>query len=473
MASRVFMVEDDPLVVLSVRPALEKDGFEFSHHSLCEGAVEIAKAFKPDVILLDVELPDGNGYSLCTQMRAEPSLAEVPVIFLTGMGDEQSRLKGFEAGSQDYVVKPFSVEELRARVRAHLAVKQRRDKLAVAVDELSLRERVRQDIADMIVHDLRSPISTVKITLDLLRQSGLVGGTEFDRMLGSAEGALDYMLLTVGDLLDLGAGKVKVEPLRLDLAALGRRLNGLLVPHAERRRVSFSLETAGEDGLRTDATLVFRIVANLAFNALKFSRPGGEVKVALTAHALGLRAEVADRGPGVPDSEKEKIFLKYHRAPGAEAGRFEGSGIGLAFCRLASRTLGGRVWVEDNPGGGSRFLLDVPPWKDAKGPADLVGPEALKAYAADCAMRLKRARELASKIPGPEAAAAGREIGAIAHEIFQSAAPRGFEPAGRRAMALDRLLASRVSGEFPFDDKLRLLVLSELDEIARLLPRPS
>ena len=467
MSPRVFMVEDDPNIVAAVRPVVEKEGLSFAAHGRVAGALEAIRGYKPDLVLLDVELPDGDGFSLCRSLMADPAFSEVPVLFLTARADVASRLKGFESGGRDYVVKPFSVEELCARLRSHLAVKRRQDSLTGAVDELALRERVRQDMADMIVHDLRSPISTVRMTLELLRDSGLVNGTEYARVLGAAEGAVDFVLLMIGDLLDLGAGRVKVEPGLLDLKALASRLEGLVRLQCEHRKVDFKVALSGEAEIRTDATLVFRILANLLFNALKFSRAGGAMAARLEASATGLRVEVTDQGPGVPDSEKEKIFEKYYRISSPEAVQIPGAGVGLAFCRMAAHALGGRIWVEDAPGGGSRFIAELPSRSEVRPAADFFGPEVMAAYAEDCRASLETARALARKIPGPEAEAAAREAMTIAHRLSGSAGTYGFDEAGRLAKELEKSLA----GAGALDEDARESLLRALEALGRQLPQ--
>ena len=141
MSPRVFLLDDDEIVVSAVKNEADKHKWTFQASRMCAGTMEALHAFSPDIVLLDVNLPDGEGYEICRQMRAESSLEKIPVIFLTSNGDIDSRLKGFESGAQDYIVKPFIMKELAARIHAHSAVKERQDVLQRELSEIRLHER--------------------------------------------------------------------------------------------------------------------------------------------------------------------------------------------------------------------------------------------------------------------------------------------------------------------------------------------
>lgn len=142
MSPRLFILEDDEIVVSAVKNESEKNKWTFQASRMCAGTLEAMHAFSPDIVLLDVNLPDGEGYEICRQMRAEKFLEKIPVIFLTSNGDIDCRLKGFEAGAQDYIVKPFIMQELAARIRAHSLIKERQDVLQRELSEICLNERI-------------------------------------------------------------------------------------------------------------------------------------------------------------------------------------------------------------------------------------------------------------------------------------------------------------------------------------------
>jgi len=355
---RIMVLEDDVASRDMVKFAMEREGLEFRGAGRTEGFIAGAKEFQPDIILLDVNLPDGDGYDVCRALRKEPALAEIPVVFLTSHGDIDSRLKGFDAGGQDYLSKPFSLEELVARVRAHLAVRRRADQLARERDTAVLRDRVRQDMLDTIVHDLRSPLGTILITLELVRESGLVTNTEYARILSNAERAAELTVLLVNDILDLGSGVLHPSPSKFVVASLLDRVQVLLAIQARRKSLALVFEV-GDPAAEavTDQTLVLRLLLNLVANAINHSPKESTVRVRLLTAEGRLRMEVLDQGPGVPEAERERIFEKYYRSKGPEGGH----GIGLAFCRMAAAALGGKVWAEAGKDGpGAHFVAELP-----------------------------------------------------------------------------------------------------------------
>lgn len=364
---RVFMVEDDYYIMALVRDVLLGSGYEFLSADRIGGALESLKRFDPDILLLDIMLPDGEGFDFCRSVRADPDSKDLPVIFLTTRTEIDSRLKGFDAGGNDYVAKPFAVPELLARIHAHLGIKVQRDKMMTALKEMTVRDRARQDMIDMVVHDLRAPVSTIKLTLQIVEAKGLITSDDYKHLIKIAEDAADFALLMVNDTIDLCSGKLNVEMKPLDPAFLTKRLKAIFADLSkDQATLKMDLPSTMPDTV-TDPLVLCRVLVNLIGNAAKFSPLGGEVELKAAVDGRNVRFEVLDRGPGIPEGEKWNIFKKYYRVQSAAADHVPGAGIGLAFCRLACETLGGRIWVEDRPGGGSRFFVEVP--RQARVPA--------------------------------------------------------------------------------------------------------
>jgi signal transduction histidine kinase len=358
MPHRILVVEDDVNIQGFAQTVLESAGYE---PQVVGTAAEARRAFqtaKPDMMIVDIGLPDGNGMELVKELGLGPE-GEVPFLFLTGSRDLQTRLECFRLGAMDYIPKPFAVEELLARVRVHLKTKRSHDDLARRNYELELRHRARQDLTDMIVHDLKAPLASIKGTLQLAVQHGLITEPAYQNLLVSAGTAAEFMLLMLNDLLDMGraeAACLQPEFSPVNVETLAAKLKTLFQVHCRVRGVGLDSKI-GPDAVmvRSDAGLLFRILVNLVSNALKFSPRGGVVSVEASASGGRQRFTVSDRGPGVPDANKHRIFDKY-----VTAAESQGTGIGLAFCRVAASALKGTVRVEDRPGGGSLFIVDLP-----------------------------------------------------------------------------------------------------------------
>ncbi len=361
-APLILVVEDDIAIQGFCQTVLESAGFRVNAVATAADGFESFKKDPPDLIVLDYALPDGNGMDLAKKMGLDGKKS-IPFLFLTARQDLKTRLECFQLGAHDYIQKPFAVEEVLARVKVHLKIKSSYDEVANKNYELELRERARQDLTDMLVHDLKAPLTSIQGTLELITARGLISGDAYKNLLSYAGTAAEFMLLMLNDLLDIGQASssvgLKVEKSETEVSALFDKLVALFAGRTQKLGVALEpqLESAAMTVV-TDRNLVFRILANLIQNALKVS-PKGEKVLLLGAERDGLaRFSVADRGRGVPAADKERIFDKYTTT--AKRNMMEsGSGVGLTFCRLAAKALDGKVWVEDRPGGGSVFVLEV------------------------------------------------------------------------------------------------------------------
>lgn len=464
---RVLLVDDDPLIGSLVRPALEREGL------ICERAGTIADARlafaqrPPHLVLLDIHLPDGNGFDFCKELRSRPEQSSVPIIFLTRRGDEESRLKGFAVGGQDYITKPFSVGEVVARLRVHLAFARTEDAPAPKGDAAAATERLRQDIADMVVHDLRSPLTTVKATLELLKETGVLAGHELERIVGNAQGAVSQILLMVGDLLDMNSPHLHPHLATLDAAEVVRNVADLVTPQALHRGQKLLVKTPpGAIRLLSDERLLFRILTNLATNAVKYSSHRTEVELFADRKGRIVRFEVLDRGPGIPPEELETVFELRARGQAGQKQSVAGHGIGLAFCRKAALALKGKIWAQARDGGGSAFILELPDIDSL--PQEQLDREekALRDdFVADARWQTDGAIAQLERCSGTFDAQRIKKLGTLGHQVSGTAGTFGFSEAGAAAQALERLCADS-SGDPAFIER----ALGLLRRIRRALP---
>ena len=363
MGHRVLLIEDDPDMRAFTGAVFEGAGFTVAFSGGAQEALRDFRECRPDLVILDIGLPDGSGMEVCRAIKAGPG-AETPLLFLTSRNDVKTRLECFRLGAQDYMLKPFNAEELLARAQVHLKIKVTHDRLAKAKDSLELINRARQDLSDMIVHDLKNPLACIMGTLSIIQAKGLISNGEYHNLIKSAGSASEFMLLMINDLLDVGRAETSGLPVKttaVDLADLLQKLRALFSPRLERREARLECRLAADAAVvSTDQSLLFRILANLISNALSYTQKGGVIELESSRQGPQIRLVVLDRGPGVPESQKKTIFEKYATSEVEPRSDGRGTGIGLAFCRLAAQALHGRIWVEDRVGGGSRFTLEFP-----------------------------------------------------------------------------------------------------------------
>jgi signal transduction histidine kinase len=215
----------------------------------------------------------------------------------------------------------------------------------------------------MIVHDLKTPLTSIQGTLELIQQNGLITEKDYANLVSNAGSATDFMLLMLNDLLDVSRSEqtqFKPELAPIDVPVFFEKLRSLFAGRVRSRNVEIAVTLEPRMALRSDQNLLYRVMANLIANAMKASRSGGRVEIDCRRAGANAVLTVADRGPGVPNAEKQRIFEKFTTTGRSQALTDTGSGLGLTFCRMAARSLGGRVWVEDRGGGGSLFFFEVP-----------------------------------------------------------------------------------------------------------------
>ena len=362
----VLIVDDSP-DTLTLLSGLLKDCYRVKIASKGEQALAIAKGAPmvttvasppPDLILLDIMMPGIDGYEVCRQLKADPLTQKIPVIFLTAKNDIADEQRGFELGAVDYITKPVSPPILLARVKTHLNLK-------ATHDHLSRLLKFREDMVNMIVHDLRNPLSTILPVVDLLLNSPDLPVERQQKMLKLMQKGGRQLQVLIEDLLlkaKLESSTLVLErqPTNLcDLCDLALEIFGESLTH-KNIQLTTHYPSPPHRLVDVDASLYRRAIENLIANALKFSPPDSEVVISVTyPETAGALVAIADRGAGVASQFREQIFEKYEIGP-----LWEGvaqMGLGLAFCKAIVEAHGGKIWVMDNPPRGSIFTMELLP----------------------------------------------------------------------------------------------------------------
>jgi two-component system sensor histidine kinase/response regulator len=254
---------------------------------------------------------------------------------------------------------------LNARVRALLKLKGATDALEESLKRLRELQKVRDDLMKMIVHDLKTPLTSVLATLEMMRDGDFGSVTEPQaRALSDAEGKAEDLLALIEDLLEVARIEEQTITLQPEPIAPAALLAEIVYDWGLRFQQEGASATAdaADDApvFRADKVLVKRVLSNLVQNAITHS--AGPVHLTLTARSdpNGILLTVGDNGPGIPEEYQELIFRKFERVRSANAPRVRSSGLGLTFCRLAIEAHGGRIWVKSTGGEGSTFYVQLP-----------------------------------------------------------------------------------------------------------------
>ena len=361
---RVLVVDDSPQNRLVATGHLETAGYEVIAVGSGEDALATLEKQRVDLVVLDVLMPGLGGFETCRRIRSTPATADIPVLFLTALGDREATAPAIEAGGDDLLPKPFHRAELLLRARALIRQRQTMAELKQALRALAeqneLLRRIEHDkrrLNEVIVHELRNPISAVLANAEVLQLIAKEGQAEPIEDIITAAGQLARV---ANDLLDRS---------RIDDSELAPKLESFSLPElasevaATMRGMTRWMAIQIEIDVRAhrvvaDRELTRRLLQNLVHNAVKHAPEGTAVRIEASVDADGLVLRVIDSGPGVPADDAEAIFERGVAAD--EAAAMDPHGLGLGFCRLAAEAHGGRIWVEPHDGHGASFCVRIP-----------------------------------------------------------------------------------------------------------------
>jgi len=357
----VLVVDDtiDNLRLLS--DILDHRGYEVRAVTSGAQALLAAAADPPDLILLDITMPDMDGYEVCRRLKAQPASRDVPVIFLTALNETADKVKGFDIGGVDYVTKPFQVEEVLARVQTHVALRQAQVALAESNTHLRALEQLRDDMVQMIVHDMRSPLTALLLRLRFLGSPPATLSEQQAEDLRAAIQSAQALTRMTDDLLDvsrLEEGRMPVERSVWDLTRMARDVCAALA--AMDRDRSIDVESTAAIEATCDGGLVRRIMENLVSNGIRHTPAGSRLRVSIASADGRVRVAVDDEGDGVPQEARARIFEKFGTLETRHERIYPSFGVGLAFCKLAVEAQGGTIGLDSREPIGSTFWFELP-----------------------------------------------------------------------------------------------------------------
>jgi signal transduction histidine kinase len=359
------LVVDDLAANIDILMEVLDDEYEVVVAMDGESALQSVAERTPDIILLDIMMPGIDGHEVCRLLKSEPATADIPILFLTALQEEQDEEKGLGLGAVDYITKPLNPILVKARVKNQLSlvharriVTQQRDHIEENYARLRELENLRDDLVQMMVHDLRSPLTGVCGNLEYaLRYSKTLDQDTRDCLQVSRDSG-SYLCTMISSMLDVNKlenGEFPLQQQACDLNSLIHnsicelgsltKSHQLCVPTTKNSVPAFC-----------DPEVIERVLTNLIANAIKFTPEGGKIEISITRDPHEIRLSIADTGPGIPLEFQEKVFEKF----GQVKGRRLSTGLGLTFCKLAISAHGGNISLESEPGNGSTFHITLP-----------------------------------------------------------------------------------------------------------------
>jgi signal transduction histidine kinase len=366
-SATLLVVDDNEANRALARSALEDEGYRVVLATNGAAGIEAFERDAPDCVLLDVRMPDIDGFTACERIRALPGGADTPIVFLTALRDVDTFDRALAVGGDDFLTKPVRPTELVARVQTALKLRRMRVELREHYellkhqrDDLLRLQLQKERLTAFLVHDLKNPVNSMDLHAQVLLKDPSLSekARQSATLIRNEARQLGRMILNLLDLSKGDEGKLAARRSDIDLRALVTALLSELALTAEARRVRLEA-SVDANRISADQDLLWRLLVNLVENAIRHAPPETAVDVTAKADDGGVELSVRDRGPGVPSELKERIFDPFVQAERTGGVQRTGRGLGLAFCRLAAEAHGGRIWVED-AGPGAVFRVRIP-----------------------------------------------------------------------------------------------------------------
>ncbi len=361
---KILIVDDVMSNVLLLKILLTNEKYQVCTANCGNMCIEQAKAEKPDLILLDVMMPDITGFDAAQILKKDPETSHIPIIFLTALNNPSDLVHGFQVGASDFLTKPFNKEELVVRVFHQIKLVAATRIIKKQNSELRATIGNRDKMYSVIAHDLRSPMASIRMVLNLVVASSSPEtiGAELYELLDKANKESE----DVHDLLDNLLKWTKSQTGRLNVVMQDLDLNDIIpgvvdifemIAQTKQIKLNYTgssvpvVVTADNDMLKT-------VVRNFMSNAIKFSPESSSIEITLTTESDNAKISVRDHGVGIAPERLNSIFNKGETTYGTDGE--EGSGLGLQLCQDFASKIGGHCTVESVLGEGSTFSVFVP-----------------------------------------------------------------------------------------------------------------
>ena len=361
---KILIVDDVVSNVLLLKILLTNEKYQVCTANCGNMAIEQAKAEKPDLILLDVMMPDITGFDAAQILKKDPETAHIPIIFLTALNNPSDLVHGFQVGANDFLTKPFNKEELVVRVFHQIKLVAATRIIERQNAELRATIGNRDKMYSVIAHDLRSPMASIRMVLNLVAASAspeLIGQEMYDLLDKANKESED-----VHDLLDnllkwtkSQTGRLTVVRQDLDLNDIIPGVVDIFEMIAQNKHIKLNYQTSASSVIVTaDNDMLKTVVRYFMSNAIKFTPENGSIDIILSTEGDYAKVSVRDHGVGIAPERLSSIFNKGETTYGT--GGEEGSGLGLQLCQDFATKNGGSCTVESVLGEGSTFSVLVP-----------------------------------------------------------------------------------------------------------------
>ena len=370
----ILIVDDDPIVRSLMRDALEDEGFSVVEAEDGVEACRVCEERLPVLLVVDVVMPQMDGFELCRELRNRPATKDVPILIATGLDDLHSVAKAYDAGATDFIAKPLNWLILNHRIRYMLRaarafneLRQNQERLRTAKEQAEAANRAKSEFLTNMSHELRTPLNAI-IGFSSMMRDQLAGplGTQYLDYTKIIVESGTHLLAIINDILDVAraeTGRLKLSEEEVDIADIVSLSAGMIRTLAEKAEVECSFEVADDLPLIWgDPTKMRQILINLLTNAIKFTPAGGEVRLTAKQEQNGaINFLIKDTGIGIPADKMAIALAPFGQVDSSLARRYDGVGLGLPLTKRLLELHDGTLEIISEPGRGTEVTALLPP----------------------------------------------------------------------------------------------------------------
>jgi two-component system sensor histidine kinase/response regulator len=358
-SARILVVDDQPTNIQVVGSVLGKLGHEIIPASDGPTALKRLALRVPDLILLDLLMPEMDGYEVCRRLRENEDWKDIPVIFLSAADDKDFIVRALESGGVDYITKPFNQAELISRVRTQLALKSARDRLRQLAED-------KDELLGILAHDLKSHLGGMQMSAQLLRDRMARVQDDDKRTAQLAENILHSSGQLVGFVKEFLANAaadhgIAIRPTALSLADAAAAAVHQYQEAARRKQLDIRIDLPNSGtAVLADPTALAQVLDNLLSNALKFSPSGKRIFIKVQPGPSHVECQIQDEGPGFTAADKTRMFRRYVRLSARPTSGEPSTGLGLSIVKKLVQAMNGELLCESEHGKGATFSVRLP-----------------------------------------------------------------------------------------------------------------
>jgi two-component system, sensor histidine kinase and response regulator len=362
---KVLAVDDIEENLELIESILSSEEFEVILATNGLEALRKAEELKPDIILLDVNMPGMDGYEVCKRIKSKESTKDIPVIFLTAKAEIENIVEGFKIGGADYITKPFSIEEFLARVKVHSELAFARKNIIKQNLELIEYNNIKDKFISIIAHDLRGPIGSCNQMLkvifeDIKMKTGI--DEELVNITGEIEKSMENIYNLLENLLEWAMLQKKELSLSMetsDIREIILEAISNLKSMAENKRIKINNKSR-EIYLLADRRMIVTVIRNLIANAIKFTESEGEVEIETSVKNSKCEISIKDNGIGIEEEKILRLFKINEKVTTLGTREEKGTGLGLVLCKEFIEKNGGTIRVKSKVREGAKFIITLP-----------------------------------------------------------------------------------------------------------------